>query len=344
MISDVLTIPTKVGFGSAKSDQPAYVREFVIGPENAVVVESIVRPFLEEFDVEFFPVVLFGKTGTGKSHLINTLASFANGDAIVTDSNAFSAECTEAVKLDEMASFERRFLQCGFLFFDDVDVLKGKPVAQQRLMRILDARANASKPTVITAKQSPLKLKLLAALVSRLSQGVVVPIEYPSNETREHLLRVFAAQSGLSLNNDAILTLAEQNQTAPALLSQLLALRTTGTSCQELRQIRSTNNPRANRSVDPRNIIRVTANYYGLAPKDLSGSSRRKQLVLARSMAMYLLRTTTKLSFQEIGKLFGNRDHSTVMHAHRKIESLITHDTTSQNAKSDILNKCEAAC
>ena len=344
VIPDVLTIPTKLGSGPAMADQPNSVRDFVIGPENAVVVESVVRPFLEETDVEFFPVFLFGKTGTGKSHLIQTLASFVSRDAVMTDANAFSAECTEAVKLDEMAAFERRFLHCGFLFFDDIDTLHSKLVAQQRLMRILELRAKASKPTVITARKPPLSLKLSAGLISRLSQGVIVPLEYPSNATREQLLRVFADRSGVSLENDAISTLAKKNQTAPALLSQLLALRTTGTSLEQLEQIPLANKAESKDSIDPRTLIRVTAKYYGLTPKDLAGSSRRKQHVLARSMAMYLLRATTPLSYQDIGGFFGKRDHSTVMHACRKIDSLVEHETTTQDAKSNILSQCEAAC
>ncbi|MFC1757929.1 helix-turn-helix domain-containing protein [Planctomycetota bacterium] len=344
MIPDVLTIPTKIGAGAAVSDRPLGVRDFLIGPENAVVVESIVRPFLDEVAVEYFPMFLFGKTGTGKSHLIQTLASFVTRNAVITDANAFSAECTEAGKVDEVAAFERRFLQCGYLFFDDIDTLYSKPVAQQRLMRILETRTKASKPTIFTARKPPLALKLSAGLISRLSQGVIVPLEYPSNATREQLLRVFAERSGVPLENDAIMTLAEQNHTAPALLSQLLALRTADTSASQLEQIRLPNTAKPTESFSPRTIIQITAKYYGLSPKDLAGSSRRKQLVLARSMAMYLLRVKTELSYQDIGLLFGKRDHSTVMHACRKIEALIKHESMTQDAKSHILNRCEPEC
>ncbi|MCA9213188.1 MAG: AAA family ATPase [Planctomycetales bacterium] len=341
MISDILTISTKSRLGSAPATDRSLLRDFVIGPENAIVVESIVRPFLDQLEVEFFPICLWGKTGSGKSHLIQTLASFVNREAIIADANAFSSECTEAMKVDEVPAFERRFLQCGYLFFDDIDYLHSKPVAQSRFQKILDLRTRANKVTVITAQRPPLSLKLGAGLISRISEGVVVPLEYPKNKTREQLLRAFADRAGVTLNDDSVHTIVEQNQTAPALLSQILAL-----SAEPSVSGLSTIDPLPNRSekkpYEAKRIIRTAANYYGLSTKDLCGSSRRKQHVLARSMAMYLLRQNTDLSYQEIGHVFGDRDHTTVMHACRKIESLIKDDALTQATAAEILRKCEA--
>jgi len=317
------------------------VRDFVIGPENAIVVESVVRPFLHDTNVEFYPVYIHGSTATGKSHLIQTLASFVPDDSVVTDAHAFSAECIEAIKIDDVPSFERRYMLCRCLFFDDVDHLKDKLVAQQYLRRILEFRATAGRVSVLTAKKPPLSLKLTAGLISRLSQGVVAPLEYPSNSTREELLRVFANRSGVALQDDAILQMAQQNRTAPALLSKLLSLRAHQYPNSKLPadSFETDSSTDDEFEINPKQLIRETAKYYGLKPKDLAGTSRRKQHVMARSMAMFLLRQTTKLSYQEIGHLFGDRDHSTVMHACRKVETLIEQEQSIMDTKSDILSR-----
>jgi chromosomal replication initiator protein len=180
-------------------------------------------------------------------------------------------------------------------------------------------------------------------LISRLSQGIIVPLEYPAGTTREHLLRVFADRTGLSLNNEAILELAKQNNTAPELLNQLLTLRSGRESLDQL-SIESEKTRTTQAIVDPKKLIRVTAKYYGLKPQDLSGPSRRKQHVLARSMAMFLLRQITTLSFQDIGLLFGKRDHTTVMHAYRKIQTLVELESTTEDAKSEILQRLYSLC
>lgn len=342
MILEVLTIPSNTVSSSALPEQHAVMRDYVIGPENAVVVEAVIRPFLEASDVEFSPVFIHGPTGSGKSHLIETLSSLAEHGSITTDANALSAECTEALKIGEIDSFEKRYLHCKYLFLDDIDFLKDRPTTQQRFMRILEARSRAAKVTVITAKKPPMSLKLLHGLISRLSDGVVLPLEYPANSTRERLLKVFAKRTGISLDDDVICNLADQNDTAPALLSKLVAIRTGQADkndlCKQSRKI----DQRLN--IDPNKLIRVTAKYYGLKSPDLSGSSRRKQHVIARSMAMYLLRQNTNLSFHDIGKLFGNRDHTTVIHACRKTAVLIDNEPSTEEAMSDILQRVDSRC
>jgi chromosomal replication initiator protein len=239
------------------------------------------------------------------------------------------------VKLDDVPRFQQRYQLAGLVLLDDVDALEPKWAAQQQLASIIDHRVRAQRPILLTMRQPLTSQPLSPRLVSRLAGGLLIPLHSPAAETRRELIRRLVSQRPLRLSPEAEQLLVEQRSLTVTQLMGVLnrlwagSLDTTDAEPQEITatQLRRMLGETPPLTVEPAAIIRLTAKHFGLPVRNLKGASRRKMDVLARSLAMYLIRQLTGASFQQIGGQFGQRDHSTVMHACRKIQ--LAQDTDS---------------
>lgn len=323
-------------FSNPSRDEPHYV----VGPENALVRE-LVRTVTSPAP-PYNPLVIYGASSLGKSTLAHLLADQwlrLHTDAknvLRTTAADLARALAHAAETNSVADLRTRHQRCDLLLIDDVHALADRAAAQQFLTTTIDALIRRGVLVIATLRQLPCETDGLSPLLaSRLSAGLVVPLVPPEALAREAIARDLAAQLDLRVTPDATARLAGAGRkrpaatTVPQLRHALLQL----ASAKEHGEREHGGHDRSNDDQAPaddspaekqllRQIAATVARHYELPVADLRGPSRRQKLVEARATAMYLCRTLTDASLAEVGKHFGGRDHTTVIHACQKIEDL----------------------
>jgi chromosomal replication initiator protein len=328
------------------------LRHFLAGPENRLVpvaVRSVLQESPESNDTphDFSPLVLYGPSGAGKSHIALGLATAWKNrnrrDRIVTTTAIdFARELADAIESQAVEEFRTKYRTANLLVFEDLGQLttrkSGKLSAQEEFIHTLDALLAADRWVIVTASASPAELPdLLPALQSRLSAGLSIPLAPPGAKARLAVLRQLAADKEIDLPESVAEILAEGLSGAvPELAGALIDL--ASPADDEAPPIR----PAAARQfLNARNhkrqptlhqIALATARHFSIRLADLRSPVRRRALVAARGVAFFLARHCAGASLQEIGRYFGGRDHSTVMHSCLRTEQLADSDPTIHQA------------
>ncbi len=357
MISGLFSIPIARG-----ADSLAGEAALVVGPENALV-RSVIAAARTPADAVnddasptgsacFNPVVLYGPSGVGKSTLAHLLVGERRrvaglAQCLTTTGLELAQSLAHAADTNSVDELRNRFHQCDLLLVDDVDQLAGREAAQQFLCTTIDALLLRRILIVATARMLPVANNDLSPLLaSRLSGGLVVPLVPPEGAARQALVDQFAQQC----------TRHTGQRLDPALLQGLAARRGPGfATAPQLRQAvmqmaadlshpasaandspgfnSSASRSRHAKSVasDHKSVMRhitgAVARHLHVSVAELKGKLRHQHLAHARSLAMTLCRRLTSASYAEIGRFFGGRDHTTVLHACQKIESLALQDS-----------------
>ena len=329
---------------------------FFAGPENALVCS--LRTTVESAFVEYNPVVLYGPPGAGKSSIAQSLVAQRRqkldlAEVISTTADDLARGLAHAVDTASVADFRARHHRCDLLFIDDVHHLKGRPAAQQFLLTTLDALVRRGSLMVCTMRQSPQATPGLSPqLASRLSAGLVVRVSLPGPLARQKLVEQFAHQVGCQLDalemNRIACCDAESNGpylTAASLKRAVLkraARREFGSNTEIPTPPDSPDQPADNAAIC-RQITSVVAKHFRLTMAELKSKSRRQAIADARSLAMFLTRRLTGASYTEIGRHFGNRDHTTVLHACRRISKSTDRDEYLRNLADELASQVAAA-
>ncbi len=312
---------------------------FVVGPSNQLAHAAAIGA-AGGGGLRHNPLFLCGGTGLGKTHLVHAVAHRIRAErphARITYVSAekFVNEFVGALQDHGMSEFRSRYRdRSDVLLVDDIQFLASKTQTQEEFFHAFNALHQADKQIIVTSDKYPQQLERMEErLVSRFSWGLVADIQGPELETRVAILRKKAQMEQIELADDVVLYLA---QTIRSNVRELegtlirLAARSSLVRCSiDLDFVRQelalTTSPRANEAgVD--DIQRVVCHHFKLRTSDLLSKDRHKSIAFARHVAMYLCKQRLKCSFPELGRAFGNRDHTTVMSAVRKVEHLRTTD------------------
>jgi len=328
---------------------PFALPQFVAGPENHMV-EVAVAALLAEPVPAYNPLMLFGSSGTGKTHLATGLyhswkVRYPRRPAVLTTGSDFAREFREAAETKTEDQFDSPYVRARLLVLDNIDELATRQGAQRALIALLDRTLAAGGWVVATARTSPGRIEgLLPALQARLTGGLALRLALPSAETRFVILDRVSRLRQMNVSKAVLETLAD-GLAAPVaeLVGALVQLegqsRLEGTLITVADAVRLLAGRQETRRPRLSQIAKATSKYFGVSVADLRGPSRQRAIVTARIVAMYLARNLTQKSLEAIGDYFGQRDHTTVSYGCRKAEERLKTDTTVREAIAELQAK-----
>jgi chromosomal replication initiator protein len=332
---------------------PKYVFEtFVIGSSNRFAHAAAVA-VAEAPGKAYNPLLIYGDSGLGKTHLLHAIGHyvrslFSGARVRYVSSEEFTNEFINAIRDDRAATFQRRYRDVDVLLIDDIQFLEGKIQTQEEFFHTFNTLHNANKQIVITSDRAPKRLEALEdRLRNRFEWGLITDVQPPDLETRIAILRKKAATERMTAPPDVLEFIASKIQTNIRELEGAL-IRVTAFASLNRQPVDLTLTEIVLKDLIPEGgepeitaalIIAQTAAYFGLSIDDLCGSSRSRVLVTARQIAMYLCRELTDLSLPKIGQQFGGRDHTTVMHADKKIRQLLAERRSVYNQVTELTNR-----
>ena len=332
---------------------PKYSFEtFVIGSSNRFAHAAAVA-VAESPGKAYNPLMIYGDSGLGKTHLLHALGHyvrnyFSRARVRYVSTEELTNDFINAITDNKTHQFRRKYRDVEVLLVDDIQFLEGKEQTQEEFFHTFNTLHNAQKQIVMTSDRPPKLLDSLEArLRSRFEWGLITDIQPPDLETRIAILRKKAAQERLTAGPDVLEFIASKIQTNIRELEGAL-IRVTAFASLNRQPVDMGLAEVVLKDLIPEGgeaqitsgmIMGQVASYFGLTIEDLCGSSRTHVLVTARQIAMYLCRELTDLSLPKIGQQFGGRDHTTVMHADRKIRTLLGERRSVYNQVTELTNR-----
>ena len=332
---------------------PKYTFEtFVIGSSNRFAHAAAVA-VAEAPAKAYNPLFIYGDSGLGKTHLLHAIGHYAQSlyhglKVRYVSSEEFTNDFINMIRDGKQDGFRRRYRDVDVLLVDDIQFLENKEGTQEEFFHTFNTLHNASKQIVISSDRAPKRLVTLEdRLRSRFEWGLLTDVQPPELETRIAILRRKAVQEGLNAPPEALEYIASRISTnirelegALIRVTAFASLNRQSVDLQLAEIVLKDLIPEAQGpEITAATIMGQTASYFGLSIDDLCGTSRSRVLVTARQIAMYLCRELTDLSLPKIGQQFGGRDHTTVMHAERKIRSLMAERRSIFNQVTELTNR-----
>jgi len=323
---------------------PNYTFEnFVLGASNELAHAASIA-VSENIGKTYNPLLIYSDVGLGKTHLLHAIGNRLSQDGskfYYLTCEEFTNEYIKAIRTNKTELFRNKYRNADALLLDDIQFLMGKEQTQEGFFHTFNSLHLAGKQIVITSDRPISSLKLLEdRITSRLSGGLVVDIQLPDYETRIDILKKKALIKGIKIKQEILESLSNKLyhniREMEGSLNKVLALsELTGKELdlelvEELLGSSEINSYFSN----PEQIILKVAKYFQIEIADLKGKSREQNLVIARQIAMFILREDSQMNLTTIGLLFGGRDHTTVLHGIRKIQ---TDAATNQNLRRDLL-------
>jgi chromosomal replication initiator protein len=344
--------------GGSKAVEPArlnpkYTFEtFVIGASNRFAHAAAVA-VAEAPAKAYNPLFVYGESGLGKTHLLHAIGHyaqnlFAGARVRYVSSEEFTNDFINSLRDDKAQAFQRRYRDVDILLVDDIQFLENKERTQEEFFHTFNTLHNANKQIVISSDRPPKQLSTLEdRLRTRFEWGLITDVQPPDLETRIAILRKKAAQDRLAAPPDVLEFIASKISTNIRELEGAL-IRVTAFASLNRQPVDLSLAEIVLKDLIPADggpeitgatIMAATAEYFGLTMEDLCGSSRSRVLVTARQIAMYLCRELTDLSLPKIGQMFGGRDHTTVIHADRKIRGQMSERRATYNQVAELTNR-----
>ena len=312
--------------------------EFVAGSSNQFAVAAAMA-VANNPATTYNPLFIYGGVGLGKTHLINAIGNFilsSNREMKVCyyTSEKFMNELINSLRYAKMDEFRNKFRSMDVLLIDDVQFIAGKERTQEEFFHTFNALYESHKQIVVTSDKFPKEIPgLEERLRSRFEWGLIADIQPPDVETKQAILKMKAEQNGIQLPEEVALFLATSVSSNVRELEGFLirigayaSLTSTPVTLEMAREVLKDILVEKNRELTVEEIQKTVAAHFSIKISDLKSAKRLKALVLPRQIAMYLSRILTSCSYPEIGERFGGKDHSTIIHAIKKIEKHMEED------------------
>lgn len=309
---------------------PKYVFDtFVVGPFNELA-HAAAKTVVEKPGIAYNPLFVYGKTGHGKTHLIQAIGNQlkrVGKKVFYVTSERFVVDYVNAIQNGTANSFKDRYRQYDALIMDDVHFLAAKDKTQEELFHLFNAMHDNNKQIVFSSDVHPsLMSGMEERLRSRFSQGMIIDIPAPDMESRSAILHAKAAQNSITLGDEVVEHLAhtiegnirELEGALNTILCQSQLLGRTLTLDEVRLLIKNSTRPRKSLAVS--DVVDKVARYFDIEPTSIYEKTRRKEVVRPRQLIMYILREDFQVSYPAIGQKLGGRDHTTVIHSCEKIK------------------------
>jgi chromosomal replication initiator protein len=300
------------------------------------------------------PLFIYGGVGLGKTHLMHAIGHFVMENTpsyrvVYISTEKFTNEFINAIRDNKTLDFRNKYRNVDILLVDDIQFLVGKEQTQEEFFHTFNALHENNKQIVISSDRPPKEIPTLEErLRSRFEWGLITDMQAPDLETRVAILRKKASLEKIAISNDVLLYIADKISTNIRELegafirviaySSLTNLKITVSLTEEvLKDIISRQNKNKIITIDI--IQKETAQYFAIKQDDLKAKKRTRNVAFPRHIAMYLSRELTDASLPKIGEHFGGRDHTTVMHAHKKILSDLNNDSDLKHLIDQIVKK-----
>ena len=314
---------------------------FVVGPSNKLAYAASVA-VAEHPAQNYNPLLIYGDSGLGKTHLIYAIANvirkndhrskiaYVKGDDLTN-------ELVDAIREGKTAEMREKYRQADLLLVDDVQFIAGKKQTQEEFFHTFNNLYESGRQIVLTSDRPPSEMTLLDdRLRTRFEWGLLVDVAPPDFETRVAIVKNKAALLGMELPDKIVFTIAEKVtanvRQLEGTINKILAYKdllgndadeeTVDRAMQDILKRSSEYIP------TPESILDCISKYYGLDEAVIRGQQRIRDAVAARQIAMYLIRSMTNLSLDDIGKVFDNRDHSTVLYSIKQVEKQMKKDSS----------------
>ncbi len=322
---------------------------FVIGQSNRFAHAAAVA-VAEAPAKAYNPLFIYGDSGLGKTHLLHAIGDYAlslyAGIRVrYVSSEEFTNDFINSIANNRGSAFQARYRDVDVLLIDDIQFLQGRAETQEAFFHTFNTLHDHDKQVVITSDVPPRQLTGFEdRMRSRFEWGLITDVQAPDLETRIAILRKKAQSERLLVPDDVLEYIATKVSSnireLEGALIRVSAFANLNRSTLDIALAQTVlrdivDHDDAN-VISPTDIITATAQYFRLSVDDLYGSSRSQSVATARQIAMYLCRERTNLSLPKIGQLFGNRDHTTVMYAYKKISELMKERRSIYNQVSEI--------
>ncbi|MGW7330336.1 chromosomal replication initiator protein DnaA [Streptomyces sp. NPDC054840] len=338
---------------------PKYLFDtFVIGASNRFAHAAAVA-VAEAPAKAYNPLFVYGESGLGKTHLLHAIGHYARslypGTRVrYVSSEEFTNEFINSIRDGKGDAFRKRYREMDILLVDDIQFLASKESTQEEFFHTFNTLHNANKQIVLSSDRPPKQLVTLEdRLRNRFEWGLITDVQPPELETRIAILRKKAVQEQLNAPPEVLEFIASRiSRNIRELEGALIRVTAFASLNRQPVDLGLTEDVLKNLipggedsapEITASDIMAATADYFGLTVDDLCGSSRSRVLVTARQIAMYLCRELTDLSLPKIGAQFGGRDHTTVMHADRKIRALMAERRSIYNQVTELTNRIKNA-
>jgi chromosomal replication initiator protein len=280
---------------------------------------------------EYNLLYIYSEPGLGKTHLLHAIGNHRlNEDPSCRvrylSSDAFSSEFTYAINNEKLDVFRGKYCALDLLLFDDIHLLAHREKTQEEFLYIFNSLYGGKKQIVATGNGPPKKLKDMSSeLTSRLGWGLLTDIQAPDQKTKMDILRTKASEISITIPDDVLFFLGNSSRDVKSLLKNLIKLENYSSVSDghiTISMVKTLIKDTDRGGVGLDDIINTAAGYFNISVADLISDKKKRLYAYPRHLAMYLARQHTTLSYKDIGRSFGNKDHSTVLYAIKRIEGL----------------------
>ena len=348
--SNSTIIETPINYASTNLNAKYTFDTFVVGNNNKFA-HAAALAVAEAPAASYNPLFIYGGVGLGKTHLMHAigneiLKNNKNAKVLYVTSEKFTNQLVNAIKDNKNEQFRSKYRTIDVLLIDDIQFIAGKNMAQEEFFHTFNALHESGKQIIISSDKPPKDIQLLEdRLKSRFEWGIIADISNPDYETRLAILRKKAQLDNILIDDDILAKIATRIDSnireLEGTLNKLIAKASLTNSPITMEMAEKAINDIVSgqeKVISSEYIQEVVGKYFNIDPKDLKGSKRSNDITFPRQIAMYLCRNIANMSLPQIGRDFGKRDHTTVMHACNKIEKEIKENSNTKLIVESVKN------